>query len=108
MIKAGKLIHRIELKNPTETKNSIGEVTTSYSSIGKVWARVFEKLNRETTDLVVNPGTKSTATFEITVRANDDITTATQIVYSGRTLGIVSLAQMEDRTGLLITAQGVA
>lgn len=104
MIKAGKLIHRIELLTPVETKSTIGEASISYQSIGKVWARVFEKLNKESVDLSNIPGTQSTKTYEITIRTHSTIDTSCRIVYGTKTLGIASIANLEDRTGHLIIA----
>lgn len=106
MINAGKLNQRIEIRNPTSTTNEIGEPVTTYSSDGKVWASVYEKVNKEFVDLTRNvPGTNSLKTYEIIVRANQGLSTSSQIVYKEKLLGIQSIADYSDGTGHFIVAQ---
>lgn len=58
IIKAGELDRRADLLQPTNVRNSVGEVTQTYSSAGLRWAS-FMALRASEVDREQTPGSKA-------------------------------------------------
>ena len=93
MIKAGDLTDRIVIQQATETKNSVGEVTLSWSTFATVWADVSALSGREAErygQIVGFTGHK------VTIRALAGVKPAMRILYAGsRTLEIGAINEYE-------------
>lgn len=95
MINAGDLTDRIVIQQATETKNSVGEVTLSWSTFATVWADVSALSGREAErygQIVGFTGHK------VTIRALAGVKPAMRILYAGsRTLEIGAINEYERR-----------
>jgi SPP1 family predicted phage head-tail adaptor len=93
MINAGKLTDRIVIEQAAETRNSVGEVTLSWSTFETVWADVQALSGREAErygQIVGFTGHK------VTIRELPGVKPAMRIVYNGtRTLEIGAINEYE-------------
>ena len=93
MINAGKLTDRIVIEQATETRNSVGEVTLSWSTFATVWADVQALSGREAErygQIVGFTGHK------VTIRQLPGVKVSMRIIYeSTRTLEIGAINEYE-------------
>lgn len=93
MIEAGRLTDRIVIEQATETRNSVGEVSLSWSTFATVWADVSALSGREAErygQIVGFTGHK------VTIRALAGVKPAMRILYAGsRTLEIGAINEYE-------------
>ena len=93
MIPAGNLTDRIVIEQAAETRNSVGEVTLSWSTFATVWADVSALSGREAErygQIVGFTGHK------VTIRQLPGVKVAMRIIYeSTRTLEIGAINEYE-------------
>ena len=93
MINAGKLTDRIVIEQATETRNSVGEVSLSWSTFATVWADVQALSGREAErygQIVGFTGHK------VTIRQLPGVKVSMRIIYkSTRTLEIGAINEYE-------------
>ena len=93
MINAGSLVNRIVIEQATETRNSVGEVTLSWSTFATVWADVQALSGREAErygQIVGFTGHK------VTIRQLTGVKVSMRIIYeSTRTLEIGAINEYE-------------
>ena len=93
MINAGNLADRIVIEQATETRNSVGEVTLSWSTFATVWADVQALSGREAErygQIVGFTGHK------VTIRQLTGVKVSMRIIYeSTRTLEIGAINEYE-------------
>ena len=93
MIDAGSLVDRIVIEQATETRNSVGEVTLSWSTFATVWADVQALSGREAErygQIVGFTGHK------VTIRQLPGVKVSMRIIYeSTRTLEIGAINEYE-------------
>ena len=93
MINAGKLTDRIVIEQATETRNSVGEVSLSWSTFATVWADVQALSGREAErygQIVGFTGHK------VTIRQVPGVKPARRIVWQAtRTLDIGAINEYE-------------
>ena len=93
MINAGSLTDRIVIEQATEARNSVGEVTLSWSTFATVWADVQALSGREAErygQIVGFTGHK------VTIRQLPGVKVAMRILYEGtRTLEIGAINEYE-------------
>ena len=93
MIHAGNLVDRIVIEQATETRNSVGEVTLSWSTFATVWADVQALSGREAErygQIVGFTGHK------VTIRQLTGVKVSMRIIYeSTRTLEIGAINEYE-------------
>ena len=93
MISAGNLVDRIVIEQATETRNSVGEVTLSWSTFATVWADVQALSGREAErygQIVGFTGHK------VTIRQLTGVKVSMRIIYeSTRTLEIGAINEYE-------------
>jgi SPP1 family predicted phage head-tail adaptor len=93
MINAGNLTDRIVIEQAAETRNSVGEVTLSWSTFATVWADVQALSGRETErygQIVGFTGHK------VTIRTLPGVKVAMRVIYEGtRTLEIGAINEYE-------------
>ena len=93
MINAGNLTDRIVIEQAAETRNSVGEVTLSWSTFATVWADVSALSGREAErygQIVGFTGHK------VTIRQLPGVKVAMRVIYEGtRTLEIGAINEYE-------------
>ena len=93
MINAGNLADRIVIEQATETRNSVGEVTLSWSTFETVWADVSALSGREAErygQIVGFTGHK------VTIRQLPGVKVSMRVIYEGtRTLEIGAINEYE-------------
>ena len=93
MINAGNLADRIVIEQATETRNSVGEVTLSWSTFATVWADVSALSGREAErygQIVGFTGHK------VTIRQLPGVKVSMRVIYeSTRTLEIGAINEYE-------------
>ena len=93
MINAGNLVDRIVIEQATEARNSVGEVTLSWSTFATVWADVQALSGREAErygQIVGFTGHK------VTIRQLPGVKVSMRIIYeSTRTLEIGAINEYE-------------
>ena len=93
MINAGNLADRIVIEQAAETRNSVGEVTLSWSTFATVWADVQALSGREAErygQIVGFTGHK------VTIRTLPGVKVAMRVIYEGtRTLEIGAINEYE-------------
>ena len=93
MIDAGILADRIVIEQAAETRNSVGEVTLSWSTFATVWADVSALSGREAErygQIVGFTGHK------VTIRQLPGVKVAMRVIYEGtRTLEIGAINEYE-------------
>jgi len=91
----GGLRHRITIEQKARgaSDGAGGNVSETWSTFKKVWARVEPMSARE---IAVADQIVHRVLTKITIRRRTDITTAMRIVYQGRNLAIIGLRDMDD------------
>ena len=93
MINAGNLTDRIVIEQAAETRNSVGEVTLSWSTFATVWADVQALSGREAErygQIVGFTGHK------VTIRQLPGVKVSMRVIYAGtRTLEIGAINEYE-------------
>lgn len=93
MINAGNLTDRIVIEQAEETRNSVGEVTLSWSTFATVWADVSALSGREAErygQIVGFTGHK------VTIRQLPGVKVSMRVIYEGtRTLEIGAINEYE-------------
>ena len=93
MINAGNLVDRIVIEQAAETRNSVGEVTLSWSTFATVWADVQALSGREAErygQIVGFTGHK------VTIRQLPGVKVSMRVIYEGtRTLEIGAINEYE-------------
>ena len=93
MINAGNLTDRIVIEQAAETRNSVGEVTLSWSTFSTVWADVQALSGREAErygQIVGFTGHK------VTIRQLPGVKVSMRVIYAGtRTLEIGAINEYE-------------
>ena len=93
MINAGSLTDRIVIEQATETRNSVGEVSLSWTTFATVWADVSALSGREAErygQIVGFTGHK------VTIRQLPGVKVSMRIIYEGsRTLEIGAMNEYE-------------
>lgn len=92
MISAGELTERIVIQTPTESRNSVGETTLSWSTFATVWANVQGLSGREAERYGQVVGISS---YKVTIRALSGVSTKMQVIYRSRTLQIGDISEYE-------------
>lgn len=92
MISAGELTERVVIEQATETQNSVGEATLSWSTFATVWAKVRAMSGREAERYGQVVGF---AGHMVTIRALPGLTTGMRVIYRTRTLEIGSINEYD-------------
>lgn len=96
-MKAGRLRHRVELQSATETADSYGEPTFTWSTYAHRWASVEPLQGRELfTAQQVNPEVN----IRVRLRHDEvlaDLTPKHRLVFGSRTLEIDSVIRPDER-----------
>jgi SPP1 family predicted phage head-tail adaptor len=93
MIHAGSLADRIVIEQATETRNSVGEVSLSWSTFATVWADVQALSGREAERYGQMVGFTG---HKVTIRQLAGVKPAMRILYQGsRTLEIGAINEYE-------------
>ena len=92
---AGKLRHRVIVERFTESQDATtGEPAETWSPAGAVWALVEPLAGQE---LFEAKRIQPEVTHRVTIRYGSDVTTRDRLVWDGRTFGILSALNIEER-----------
>ena len=93
-MQAGKLRHRVTIKNFTEAADASGQVINTFATLATVWAKVSAKSGTEKT----NEGTSNIQrTYDVTIRYTGDLKETYKLIHQTRTLNIQSIVNIDDR-----------
>jgi len=93
--RSGNRRHRVELQQPTTTRNEIGEAIESYSTYATVWASVMSHgAAGEESEASTHRGRQR---FRINIRANSDIQLTHQVIFDSRTFEINAIDNTWER-----------
>ena len=106
-MRAGRLRHKVTLFAPTSSVTALGEIETAHTSLGTYYAEVISKTGTETKD---QDTLVSATAYTVHLRYNSsdltDIPPAAYLVFEGRNLKVLSIAQADHRKRILtITAE---
>ena len=87
MIRSGNLRHRIQLQEPTETRDAHGQAVKTWKTKANVWASVEPLRGAES---IIQHQYAATQIEEVAIRHRSDVTTDWRILHDGRTLEIES------------------
>jgi len=93
-VRAGKLNKRVELLEPTDTRDDYGGVDTTWATWGWRWASIEPLQGREAFQAQT---ISASTTHKVTMRYFDGLTTKWRIVFNGRTFEIVSAINTNER-----------
>ena len=93
-MRAGKLRHKITIQDYTESQNSYGEVTKTWSDYATVWASIEPVRGREFWD---SKQINAEITAKITIRYLAGVTPKMRIKYGARIFEIISVINPEER-----------
>jgi len=97
-VRAGKLRHRVTIRESTETRGDTGQITLTWSDLRTVWASV-EPLRAQ--ELLVAQQTEAQVTHRVRMRYWSDVTPQKQLVHDGRTFQIASVLNKDERNNEL-------
>lgn len=92
-MRAGKLRHRIIIKQPTEVQSDTGDETLTWSTLATVWASVEPIRGREQ---IMADASMSECTHRIRLRYVSGLTTQCRIEHKSRTIEIVHIGNIND------------
>ena len=97
-MRSGELRHRIEIKQPTETRDSYGSVKTTWSTLATVWGAIWPVRAKE---FVSMGQTQSEVTHKIGIRYRNDVTTKMRIEFNSRYFSINQVINPDERNIML-------
>jgi SPP1 family predicted phage head-tail adaptor len=101
-VRIGRLRHRITIQQPTVTRNDRGAEVLAWATLATVWAEVRSISGREQ---VINNNQEIAATsHQVIIRHRADVTPKMRIQWEGRTFGIESLVDSDNRQRSLTLA----
>lgn len=93
-MRAGKLRHKVTIQQATDSQNSIGEVTKTWSTFAKVWANIQPLAGRE---LFASQQINAEQTVRITIRALSGVEPRMRVLFGTRYYDILSVIDREER-----------
>jgi SPP1 family predicted phage head-tail adaptor len=91
---AGQLRHRIMLRAPSRSTNSIGERVITYADVRATWAKIEPASARES-ERADRP--QHETTHRVTMRYASDVVPGWQFTRGGRTFAIVAVLDAGER-----------
>ena len=95
---AGRLRHRVQIQEASETRDAYGGVTTTWTTVGTVYAaivpmhQVGQGRERLEADRI-----QSEVTHRITTRFRGDVTPKHRILFEGRVFELERVANVDER-----------
>ena len=93
-MRAGKLRHKVTIQDYTESQDSYGAVTKTWSDYATIWASIEPVRGREFWD---SKQINAEITAKITIRYLSGITPKMRIKYGARIFEIISVINPEER-----------
>ncbi len=94
MNRSGNRRHRVELQQPTTTRDEIGGVIESFSTYTTVWASVLAYGNAGEDMEASSP--RGNQRFRINIRYNSDVALTHQVVFDSRTFEINAIDNFRE------------
>ena len=106
---AARMRQRVTIQQATETADTAGGTTRSWSDVATVWAEVLPLGGGRIERLFANQ-LQAEASHRITIRYRSGVTTAMRISYAGRVFNIRSVTNVNEAGVLLelLVEEGVA
>lgn len=98
---AASLKETITIQNPTETKDTIGNVTTTWATLGTRRAKVTYGTGRKFNDTDLSEDLHS-SDVEFEFRHIEDMTHKSRIVFDSDNFGITSIEKLRRREGFKV------
>lgn len=89
-MRAGQLRHRIVIQRGSASQDTFGAETTTWSTLGTVWAEVYDLSGRE---YILSRQAQSEELVRITLRYRSDVTVANRVTWDGHVYDIKSVIQ---------------
>ena len=96
---SGRLNHKIVIEQRTETKNTLGEDITTWTTYKWTWAQVSPLSGKE---YLSNNELQSSVTGRVSMRYLAGVTTDMRINWNDRMFDIISIINTEERNRELI------
>lgn len=93
-MRAGDLRHEVYLQAPSKSFDSEGAEVITWTTIATVWAAVVPLTGREYYEA---KALNAELTHKVTIRYRRNVQTTWRVLYGSRALGIVSVADVEER-----------
>lgn len=100
-MQAGRLRHRLIIKQATEAQNTYGEVTRTWATLDTVWGSVEPLAGREYMDSKQVQATMST---RIRMRYRGDVTPSMRVCWGSHTYDVQDVIHDERRRELQLMA----
>ncbi len=97
-MKAGKMIHRVIIQEPIESKGSMGGTTKTWVNFHKCWADIRELSGRE---VVQSEQVQSEITATCFIRYRSNIDASMRISHDGRLFQIESVINKDGKKIML-------
>ena len=97
---AGRLRHRLAIRQPSTSQNEVGEEITTWSTLATVWGRL-EFLRGE--EQLQAKQLQAEIVARATIRHRDDVTTEMRLTYDGREYDIEAVLADVRKTTLTLT-----
>lgn len=101
LLPAGALTRKITIQSPTETRNSIGEAVTTWSTFATVRAQRLDKTARE---IFASDREQAERTTVYRLRYRSDLSAKMRVVEDGKTYDIEGITELGHKDGLEILA----
>ncbi len=95
----GRLNHKVVIEQRTETKNTLGEDETTWSTYKWTWAQVSPLSGKE---YLANNELQSVVTGRVSMRYLSGVTVDMRINWDNRIFDIISIINTEERNRELI------
>ncbi len=92
-MKSGELKHRIKYQTKTNTEDSSGSFTESWTDAATVWAKIRPISGREYTAL---QQTQSEMSHEVTIRWRAGVDTAGRFLFGTRVFDIEAVSNLDE------------
>ncbi len=93
-MEAGALRHKVIIQQPTETTNSLGEITPSWTTFATVWAEILPLSGKEYWS---SKQVNSEVTGKIRIRYKSGITPKMRVKYGTRIFNIEAVMNYLER-----------
>lgn len=105
MIAAGSFNRRVTLFQQIETRNSVAETVSSWTTLASVWGQRSQLLLREVNRMA---GTGSDADAKFLIRYRQDVTVDMEIACEGHRYAIVAVDEIGNREALSLIVRAAA
>jgi len=101
----GSLRHWVRVENPTEAADGDGGFTVTWAAADPATVPVgIAPATQARLERLVANAVSSEASHVVTMRYHSGVTTATRLIFAGRTFSVVGLQNVQERNEILMLA----